>query len=55
MFAETDYILNEFQVRKSAVQKSSFRRRLSNTLKAHGYVVRVESGGSLIKQQCNRW
>ena len=49
MFAETDYILNEFQIRKSPVQKSSFRCWLSDKLTSHGYIVRVESGGSLIK------
>ena len=49
MFAETDYILKNFQVRKSAAQKSLFRSWLSDSLKSHGYGVRIESGGSLFK------
>lgn len=49
MFAETIYILNKHQIRKSAAQKSTFRIWLTETLKAHGYDVTVESGGTLIK------
>lgn len=49
MFAETDYILREFQVRKSAAQKSSFRNWLSDVLNEHGYKVLCETGGSIIK------
>ena len=49
MFAETNHIINEFQVRKNAVQKSSFRCWLSDTLKTYGFDVHIESGGSLIK------
>jgi len=49
MFAETDYILKNFQVRKSTAQKASFRNWLSDSLKSLGYDVRIESGGSLFK------
>ena len=49
MFTETKRILNEFQVRKSTAQKASFRNWLSDTLRAHGYRVQIETGGSLIK------
>ncbi len=52
MFTETEYLLNQFQVRKNSTQKSSFRCWLSDILKQHGYDVSVESGGSLIKS-CN--
>ncbi len=49
MFTETNYIINNFQVRKSKAQKSAFRNWLIDTLKLKGYDVRIESGGSLIK------
>lgn len=52
MFAETEYLLNQYQIRKNKKQKSSFRCWLSDTLKQHGYNVSTESGGSLIKS-CN--
>ena len=49
MFAETEHMLKQFQVRKSAAQKSSFRNWLSETLKLYGYDTCTESGGTLIK------
>lgn len=49
MFAETSSIISEFQVRKTPAQKSAFRSWLCETLNAHGYAVKVESGGSLVK------
>lgn len=49
MFAETSYIISTFQVRKSPAQKSAFRSWLCDALAAHGYAVKVESGGSLVK------
>lgn len=49
MFPETNYILKTFQVRKSAAQKSTFRAWLTDSLKACGYDVNIESGGSLVK------
>ena len=49
MYSETNHILNHFQVRKSAAQKAAFRNWLSAALETHGYDVRTESGGSLIK------
>ena len=49
MFAETEYLLHAFQVRKTAAQKSQFRDWLSSVLISHDYEAKVESGGSLIK------
>lgn len=49
MFAETDYMLKNYQVRKSSAQKSEFRTWISDVLRARGFEVNVESGGSLIK------
>lgn len=49
MYTESNQIRNEFQVRKTAAQKSLFRSWVSDTLTAHGYNVHIETGGSLIK------
>lgn len=44
MTAETELLLNRFQVRKSAAQKAAFRDWLSGVLAGAGYGARVESG-----------
>lgn len=45
----TEYLLEHFQIRKSAAQKTAFRDWLTGVLTAAGYEPRVESGGSLVK------
>lgn len=52
MFAETEYLLNQYQVRNNKTQKSSFRCWLSDQLQLHGYAVSLEPAGGLIKS-CN--
>lgn len=49
MNAETEYLLEHFQVRKSTSQKAAFRDWLTAVLAAAGYQARIESGGSLVK------
>ena len=49
MFAETEYILSKFQVRKNSTQKALFCSWLFDVLKEHCYEVKIESGGSLVK------
>lgn len=51
MNAETEYLLEHFQVRKSAAQKAAFRDWLTGVLTAAGYQSEVESGGSLIQSK----
>lgn len=49
MFSETNHLLKNFQIRKSAAQKADFRDWLRGVLTAAGYESRVEVGGLFVK------
>lgn len=49
MLPETEYFLENFQVRKSKAQKANFRKWLIAILTDAGYDPKVESGGSFVK------
>lgn len=49
MRQETNFLLNNLQIRKSKVQKANFRQWLVNVFEDNGYNIETETGGTLIK------
>lgn len=49
MLAQTQFLLDKLQIRKSRAQKAAFRSWLTDVLRQAGYAPTVETGGTLIK------